>query len=51
MDHLTELESSTLNFDLAQGYALNALAGKKVSVPFDNSSKPMESWTGIAHLS
>jgi len=27
VNHLTQLEGSTLNFDLAQGYALNALAG------------------------
>ena len=26
--YLTQLEESTLNFDLAQGYALNALAGR-----------------------
>lgn len=27
VEYLTQLEESTLNFDLAQGYALNALAG------------------------
>jgi len=41
VDHLTDLESSTLNFDLAQGYALNSLAELLKSFFDDEEVKTM----------